>query len=141
MVNDYKGVFGFPVTLHVTPSGGGSTEILGILTHGLPDRQINQEKIIPASGSVAGEEQVIIANEVSADIAVNVLFKKTSFLEVDAMKGLELAYVMVVATGGSDQMTYTGSGSLKSAKQDDVDPGKAMRASYTFTWNAGWTIA
>ncbi len=141
MANDYKAVFGFPVTLTVTPSGGSATEIYGILTSGLPDRQTNQEKFIPASGTLAGKEQVALANQVSADVTINVLYQKENFLLVDAMKGLELAFVAVVPAESSGTTTYTGSGSLKSARQEDADPGKAMRAIYTFTFNAGWTIA
>jgi len=141
MPNLYSGVFGFPVTLTVTPSGGAATEVLGILTHGLPDRQRNQEKIIPASGTYAGEERGLIANAVSADFTVNVLYQKASFVEVDAMTGLALDIVMVVAVGHSDQITYTGTGMLKNCKQGEVDPGKSMRAEYTFTMDAGWTIA
>jgi hypothetical protein len=141
MPNTYPGAFGFPVTLNVTPDGEAAVEVLGILTTGLPRREISQEKFIPASGTLAGKEQVRCANEVSADITVNVLYTKTNYGEIDAMKGKTLALSMAVAADAAGTETTTGAGRLKSCSSAEVDPGKQRRAEYVFTWDAGWTIA
>ena len=140
MSNDYDGVFGFPIELLITPDGGAQMEVYGVLTTDPPANERNQETIIPASGTLAGQEKVLLAALKVTEINVEALYDKTNFLAVLALSGYALAFEMTIGSGAGE-IVYTATGSMKKAAQQKADPGKALRAQYTFTIDAGWTAA
>ena len=125
----------------ITPDGGDQMEVYGILTTDLPKNDRGQEKLFPASGTLAGKEKVYPAALNSTDITIDALYDKANFLAVLALSGLALDLVITVSDADPSEIVYTCTGSMKTAGQTKVDAKNRMHCDYVFTIDAGWTAA